>query len=311
MPSALIVAVFLAAAGSPSQAEPAGRRYLNEVFADHVRTGGIVYAEALNDTSGQQERLPLRVFEPKDDTLARRPLLVLTPGGGFVAHGDDWMDGFAAQLARSGYVVALNRYRLSKEINSAESYGNALFKAFSDQKATIRYFVKDARGPNRFRIDPDNIFIGGHSAGGITSMHVAYIDASDKLEERMNAAMQARGGIEGDSSVEQVPFRIRGVINLSGLVTDLDMIDAGQPPLLSIHGDKDTVVAIDTSPPGVHGSIPIHAHAQRIGLSSELYVIRGALHNDTADTLACPECVPLIRRFMFNILDATQPPAQK
>ncbi|MFL6576163.1 MAG: alpha/beta hydrolase [Povalibacter sp.] len=301
--------MLLACVGcSIADAEPA-RRYLNEVFSDYVRTADIVYAEALNSTTGEKERLPLRVFEPKSDTASKRTLLIVTPGGGFVAHGDHWMDEFAEQLARSGYVVALNRYRLSKEVNSAETYLDALFKSFSDQKAAIRYFVKDAQGPNRFRIDPDNIFIGGHSAGAITAMHVAYIDASDELETRMATAMKAHGGIEGEDSDSKLAFKIRGVVNLSGLVTDLNMIDKGEAPLISIHGDKDIVVAIGAVvPPGLYGSIPIHERADAVGLPNELHVIQGALHNDTSDPQQCPECVPLVRRFMFNTMQTSPNP---
>jgi poly(3-hydroxybutyrate) depolymerase len=299
----LLSAVFIA--GQASAQSPPSRRYLNEVFTDTVRTADIVYAEATNTATDKVERLRLRVYEPKGDTTAKRPLFVLTPGGGFVAHDDHWMDEMAAALARSGFVVALNRYRLARDINSAERYLDALFQAVSDQKATIRYFLADARNANRFRIDPQSIFIGGHSAGAISSMHVAYVDPSDELDPRMATALKAHGGIAGENGDPELSFRIRGVVNLSGLVTDLGIIDQGEPPLLSIHGDKDTVVAIGTAPPGLFGSSPIQERAAQVGLVSELNIIRGALHNDTADPATCPECVPLIRRFLFNQLNAT------
>ena len=112
--------------------------------------------------------------------------------------------------------------------------------------------------------------------------------------------MAQYGGIEGEG--ELLPFSIRGVINLSGLVTDLSMIEKGEPPLISIHGDRDQVVAIGSTDTGLHGSIPIHEHASKAGLVSELHVIRGAEHNDTADTRLCPECMPLAKRFMFNAI---------
>jgi hypothetical protein len=277
-----------------------GRRYLNQVFDDHVRTGSIVFAERTNDTTGSVEKLTLRVFEPKGDKESRRPLVVITPGGGFMQHEDFWMDDVGAELARAGYVVAINRYRLSKDINTTEAFLAALAKAFSDQKAAIRYFVKDAGAGNRFRIDPDNIFIGGHSAGAITSMYVAYLDSNDTLSEQMTKTMQKYGGIEGEG--ERLPFSIRGVINLSGLVTNLGMIESGEPPLISIHGDRDQVVAIGSTSSGLHGSMPIHEHATKVGLTSELHVIKGAEHNDTADTRICPECLPLSKRFMFNTM---------
>ncbi len=278
------------------------RRYLNPVFADYIRTGDVVYAENVNNLSGKSEKLAMRVFEPKGDKETKRPLLVLTPGGGFVRTEDFWMDDFGEELARAGYVVAINRYRLSSSIDSPEKYFDALFKAASDQKAAIRYFVKDAKGANRFKIDVDNIFIGGHSAGAITSMNVAYLDANNKIPDVMATAMKNNGGIEGNSGNEKLPFKIRGVINLSGLVTELEMIDAKEPALMSIHGDKDDVVLIGSTPTGLHGSVPIHRRAEAVGLNNQLHIIQGADHIEPSDPKRCLECIPLIKRFMFNTM---------
>jgi poly(3-hydroxybutyrate) depolymerase len=283
------------------EASPSERRYLNEVFDEHVRTGDVVFAERVNNMTGKPEKLTLRVFEPKGDTQAKRPLLVLTPGGGFMQHGDHWMDDFGEQIARAGYVVAIHRYRLSASVNNGEQFHDALFKAFSDQKAAIRYFVKDAQGGNRFRIDPENIFIGGHSAGAITSMYVAYLDPQDSMNEAMKKTMQTYGGIAGVDREQPVPFRIRGVVNLSGMITDLEMVDKEGAPLMSIHGDKDDVVPIGASGGG-YGSVPIHQRAESVGLSSELHIIRGGGHNDPGISQVCPECIPLVRRFMFNMM---------
>src|SRR5690606_12989119 len=114
---------------------------------------------------------------PKGDSLAARPLFLLTPGGGFVVTGDDWMNDVAEEMAKAGYVVALNKYRLSRNINSPAKYASALSKAMTDQVDALRFLIDDARNDNKFRIDPDKIFIGGHSAGAITSMHTAYLDS--------------------------------------------------------------------------------------------------------------------------------------
>lgn len=307
--SMLLAALLGASMAQASDAER-GRRYLNEVFTDHIRTADLVFAENLNDATGKAEKLTMRVFEPKDDKASKRALFVLTPGGGFVRHEDDWMDDFGEQLARAGYVVAVHRYRLSQPIDSPAGYQQALFKAFSDQKAAIRYFIKDAAGANRFRIDPDNIFIGGHSAGGITSMTVGYLDAEDALPEVARNALRANGGMEGNSGNEALPYKLRGVINLSGMLTDPAIIDRGEPPLLSLHGDLDQAVPLGRDGER-HGSAPIHTHADTVGLENQLYVIHGAEHNDTADSQLCPECIPLIKRFMFNQLAPRTPPPGK
>ena len=271
-----------------------------------MRHGNLVFAENVNNLDGKVEKLTMRVFEPKGDTAAKRPLVVLTPGGGFVRTEDTWMDDFGEELARAGYVVAVHRYRLSDNINGPGKFYDALFKAMSDQKAVIRWFVKDAAGPNRFRVDVDNIFIGGHSAGAFTSMYTAYLDARSKLPDVGRAALKANGGLAGNSGNEALKFKLRGVINLSGAVVDLDMLDAGEPALLGIHGDKDGVVPLGSNAAGLHGSATLHQRAQSLGIKSVLQVVEGGDHIDPADPKRCPECLPLIKRFMFTTMQRAQ-----
>ena len=196
------------------------------------------------------------------------------------------MDDFGEELARAGYVVAINRYRLSRDINSPEKFYDALFKATSDQKAAIRFLLKDAAGPNRFRIDADNIFIGGHSAGSITRCTV-YLDARNKLPDAAVASLQKNGGLDGNSGNETIKFKLRGVINLSGAVFDIDMLDAGEPPCSHIHGDKDDVVPLGSNAAGLHGSATLHARPVE-GPQSQLEVIAGGDHIDPPTPSAAP-----------------------
>ncbi len=279
---------------------PAKRRYLNKIFDEVIFTGDIVYATKYNDLSNKREELKLRVFEPKGDTQAVRPLLLLTPGGGFVYEGDDWMNDVAEELAKAGYVVALNKYRLSSGIDSAEKYFKALQKTTTDQSDALRFLLKDAKARNRFRIDPKNVFIGGHSAGAITSMHTAYLDAEDSMNPHFRKDLLKNKALPERNE----KFKLLGVINLAGLLTDLSIINHNDIPLLNIHGEKDGVVPADRDNRGF-GSIAIHEYAQTVRTYSELYVIKGAKHNDTAIPALCEECVPLMKRFMFNRLSDT------
>lgn len=276
-------------------ASPENRRYLNPVFETVKFTGDIVYGKKLNDHGKQQETLKLRVFEPDGDSERLRPLLLITPGGGFVATNDTWMNDFAEEIAKAGYVVALNSYRLSASIDTPVTYFTALAKAVEDQKAAISYLVEDAKNANRFGIDPTKIFISGHSAGAITSMHTAYVDIDDPLQPLMRDIFQKRKLLRE----RETQPALKGVINLSGLLSNLAIINRNDTPLLSLHGDADSVVTI-ASDENIFGSIPIHQYADIVGTKNELRVIKGALHNDTATPSLCEECIPLIKRFMFN-----------
>ncbi|MDO3388710.1 alpha/beta hydrolase fold domain-containing protein [Gilvimarinus sp. SDUM040013] len=278
------------------------RRYLNPVFEKTERHGDIEFARVFNDSSGETEILAMRIFEPVGDDARLRPLLVLTPGGGFVATGDDWMDDVAHQIAQAGYVVALNQYRLATSIEGPDLYFDALLKSVADQKSAIAHLVDQAKASNPYRIDLNNVFIGGHSAGAIISMHTGYLDPGDALLPGMAEPIAKFGGLgQLDSDVT-----VRGIINLAGLVTDVTILDASEPPLLSIHGDNDATVPLHTGE-GVYGSVPLDTYANSIGVDSVLHVIEGAKHIDTSTPAICEECVPMMKRFMFNRLDLAKP----
>ena len=49
-------------------------------------------------------------------------------------------------------------------------------KAVYDAKAAVRYLRKDLKMVITIGIDTSAIFIGGYSAGAITSLHLSYID---------------------------------------------------------------------------------------------------------------------------------------
>ena len=293
----LLSAFSFASLAQDSGTSPAKRRYLNQVFDATQFTGDIVFSEKMNDHGNKKEKLKLRIFEPAGDSERRRPLFLLTPGGGFVVTDETWMNEFAAEIAKAGYVVALNMYRLSSDINTPENYLNALAKAVEDQKAALAYLLKDAENENRFGIDPNTVFIGGHSAGAITSMHTAYLDAGDPLEAQMADMFRKRKLLPDPKT----PSPLKGVINLSGLLTNLAIINRKDVPLLSIHGDGDVVINVNKDQ-NIFGAIAINSYADIVGTPNELYVIKGALHNDTSIAPVCEECIPLIKRFMFNQL---------
>ena len=189
---------------------PENRRFLNTVFNDVTLTENIIFAEKHNPFGKKKEALRMRVFEPKGDDAALRPLFVLMPGGGWVVNGDDWMNDVATEIAKAGYVVAIHKYRLSQGIGSPELYFDALAKSSSDQRDAIEYLIASAAAGNRFRIDTSKIFIGGHSAGAITSMHTAYLDADDSAQPGMIAAFKNYKSLPA----KKQQIKLKGVINI-------------------------------------------------------------------------------------------------
>ncbi len=282
-------------------------RYLDPVFKHLSKTANIEFAQKYNPFTQSNEKLTMRVFEPKGDDAKKRALLVLTPGGGFVQHDNLWMDDFGQDLAKAGYVVAIHQYRLSRGTANTDEFTDALFKAYSDQKSVISYFLSDAANKNRWRIDPNKVFIGGHSAGATTSMHHAYLDQNDDLPESFSQAFSKYKNNftyqSPDLSQHFAHFSVKGVINLSGMLPDLNFIDAGQAAILSIHGENDSVLPVNKRW-GIFGAIAINQKAKQQGIQSDIFVIKDGDHLISADPKRCPQCLPRIKSFMANIIES-------
>ncbi len=102
-------------------------------------------------------------YEPEGDTETERPLLIWVHGGSFI--GGDKTDfdmvTFSERFAKKGYACASINYRLGFfPIDSANAV-KAVVRATQDLRAAIRYFYKDKQTTNQYKIDTNNIFIGG------------------------------------------------------------------------------------------------------------------------------------------------------
>ena len=74
-----------------------GKRYLTNVFTDTVQT--IVQYGANSDFAGNGIKLFMNIVEPKNDTVSKRPLVILAFGGGFVGGFRD--DAYLLFLCKS------------------------------------------------------------------------------------------------------------------------------------------------------------------------------------------------------------------
>ena len=148
------------------------------------------------------------IYTPNGDTETNRPVILYMHGGSFYA-GDkgssDCVD-FCESMAKRGYVTASLNYRLASNIigflTSNETQYETVLKAVSDAKAAVRYFRKDFANGDTYGIDPNTIFAGGYSAGGVIAIHQAYIDNIMDLPSL---------AIDNDGS----SFNVQSIINLS------------------------------------------------------------------------------------------------
>ncbi len=267
-------------------------RYYDSLFAFSGPT--TVQYGGNTKVGGSYQNLYVDIYQPQGDTFFRRPLIILAFGGSFTwgfRQSPDIVQ-LCKAFAKKGYVTASIDYRVGFDGNGSDSDTNqfkALMRAAQDMRASIRYFYKDASTVNTFRIDTNQIFIGGVSAGGFTALNLAYGKVDTLSRSRPGFVDQALidvGGITGVSGNAGYSEKVKGVINLCGAIADTVWLMPGDPILCGVHGTSDSLVpcyfdsvkAANSVEALMFGSGDLITRAQHIGLPHSLYLFKGADH---------------------------------
>jgi len=272
------------------------QRYLNEIFTD-VTSTTVKFGE--NYTfGGDFQELFMDVYEPVGDTRTDRPVVILAFGGAFIAGERADVRLSCEAYARKGYVSVGIDYRIYEVdiTNIPDSIGmvDIITKAIGDMKASVRALRKSVDDGNPYGIDPDFIFAGGFSAGGVTAMHASQLDPDDTdiLPEYLVDALDANGGWEGntddpDNSATEYSSDIQGVVNYFGALHRRAWVDSNDPPFISIHGTNDDVVPYGhgivvlggiVTLGSLEGSGALHPRADEVGVVNHLITVPGGGH---------------------------------
>lgn len=270
-----------------------GGRFQNEVFPGFFNggfpslPGAVVYGSNTNYQGGT-ENLDMYVFEPEGDTMAHRPLVILAFGGSFISGFKESPDvlKLCDAYVKRGYVAVSIKYRIGADPIDSVNMMKAVLRGMQDMKGCIRFFYKDAATTNTYRIDTNNIFVGGVSAGAFVGIHSAYLNDINELQPWIAQAADAIGGLEGASGNPGYSTHVKGVINLCGAIGDTLWMQPGDPGIVSMHGTNDGTVpygseVINVSGVNiieVDGSYPLDLRAENIGLSHSFHTWYGADH---------------------------------
>jgi len=265
-------------------------RYQTEIFSSVTKTT-VNYSDVYTDNAHEMD-----IYTPNGDTEINRPLILFIHGGSFYGGDKSNIDckDFCETFAKKGYVTASVNYRLVSLINIGsfltnydEQYEEVL-KATVDVKAAIRYFRKDFSNGDTYGIDPNTIFAGGTSAGGVTAVHLAYIDNISDLPTTpldIQAVATSLGGLEGDAGNSGYSSEISGVISFAGGINTLSWIDSNDEPIVSCQGDADATVNYNCGPglnnPSVLtlcGSGEMHPQADLVGVLNSQLTFPGEGH---------------------------------
>ena len=125
----------------------------------------------------EEQSLRLDIYAPDDGGNRLRPLLVMIHEGAFFSgdKADDASMRWCERFASCGYVAVSVNYRLGFNLLSS-SVPEAAYCALQDVNAALRYLL--AHGAD-YRIDPDEIFLAGCSAGAILALNTAFLTDSN------------------------------------------------------------------------------------------------------------------------------------
>ncbi len=300
-------------------------RYTSDTYSV-TATSNVAYG--VNTTyTGSTQTLTLDFYEPTGDALAARPLIIWAHGGSFVGgtKTDADVDSLCRRFAKKGYTCASINYRLG--VSSFDSLGfiPAVIRGVQDMKAAVRFFYKDRKsGTNTYKIDTNNIFIGGSSAGAFIALHYQYLDKVCEISPSYisNSDLIALGGLDGASGNAGYSQKVNGVINLCGALGVYSWLEAGDMPLCSMHGTADGTVNYsrgEVLPPAhilyADGSRMIYKRAECIGVQNNFYTWYNAPHvpyagNNATQIKYMDTTVNFVHDYLLQRLNITCNPLQ-
>lgn len=310
----LLSLVLLTVAGAWAQ-----QRYINEVFSNVNETKGVRFSTQVPEPKrgggwyGSITGLPINVkehdtrnrdllmdiFRPAGDNNTNRPVLIVCFGGGFVDGDRNLGDirAMAMGMAKRGYVTAAIDYRLGMNIFDEGAAFRAVYRGIQDGRSAIRYFRANAAS---LGVDPNQIFIAGHSAGGFIALQTAYLNKDgERPADTRNSSYRwgawfgsrnynvvDQGCLDCVGDNKQVSGAANAVVSLAGAVGFLEHIEGSNDvPNVMFHSKNDNVVDYDSGQPFssiswlvagfdlpvVYGSSRVNSRASAVGAPRAFY----------------------------------------
>ena len=248
-------------------------------------------------------------YESKLDVIAPRdppgqvPTLLYIHGGGWVGGSKEWAMLRLLPYLEMGFAVVNVEYRLASVALAPA--------AVEDGRCALRWVLSNA---DSYGFDPDRIVVSGHSAGGHLSLTTGMLPASAGLDRRCPARNPAGGRADAHEPEMGVAAIVNwyGITDLADLVhgpnaktyavawmggrpdwqavaervSPLSHVRSGLPPILTIHGDADSIVPFD------HAA-RLHQALDEAAVPAQLHVVAGGGHGrfTVAESLAAYQAI--------------------
>ena len=185
--------------------------------------------------------LCLDIYRPQNDTLEKRPMVMLIYGGAyyFGSKDDIKITTWCRHFASLGYVVVSIDHRLGF-FPGKVGFERAAYRAVQDAHAAMRFLVSHHED---YGIDTSMIFVGGSSSGAVTALNLAFMPKEIRPDySRKGFLRPDLGGLDTCGNAIRAKFRIRGVVDMWGAMPDTSYLYGHDIPILAFHGDEDDVM---------------------------------------------------------------------
>lgn len=217
------------------------------------------------------------------------PTLLYIHGGGWTGGSKDTMFLHLLPYLAWGFAVVNVEYRLANVALAPA--------AVEDGRCALRWLIANAA---QYGFDTSRIVVSGHSAGGHLSLTTGMLPAAAGLDRRCPARKPDATGL-ADAWEAEMP--VAAIVNWYGITDVADLVEGpdaktyalawmgsqpnwreiaervspltwvrpGVPPILTLHGDADTIVPYQQA-------VRLHEALDRAGVPNRLHTITGGGH---------------------------------
>lgn len=234
----------------------------------------IVYSQSPCWCNSTFCQLSLSLLRPRQyysyDRTYICPLIIFICGGAFEQMDRNVWMGELAYFAKKGYAVACVEYSTLPRTRWPQQ--------LMDIKQAIRFLRSHAA---EYGIQANRIAVMGESAGGylaaltgLTGDNPLYKTDADQMQSDAVQAVIAWYPVTDLPGLIQATKEPKVMSHLTAQAPSLlDMVTPGSPPFFLVHGTDDEQV------PYQHSEL-LYNRLQKSGVSADLYLLRGAHHND-------------------------------
>lgn len=214
--------------------------------------------------------LKMDIYEPKGDTVSKRPVVVYIHTGNFLPppingsptglKTDSAAIVMCNSLAKRGYVAISVDYRLGWNpiaTTVQERRGqllNAVYRALHDVKKAVRTIRDSAATSNPYSIDSDKIVLLGEGSGGYVALAYETLDkyadmslpkftnpltSSSYIDTLQVGNIAGFGGLLNLYGPSATSTDVQAIVNTGGALADTSWLEQGDAPMIAFQCIRD------------------------------------------------------------------------